>query len=86
MTKYATRTCNKCGIRKPQNEMIKTTESTGVSASTNFQRKNSTRFYSGRSKTVFYCKDCGKPSSGLGTFFLVVVICCLAFMFFGADV
>jgi len=58
---YTKRTCNKCGIRKPQPEMVRKTE-TSMSVSTNFQRKNSTRFY-GRPKTVWYCRSCANSSA-----------------------
>lgn len=69
---YATRTCEKCGVRKPQNEMIKTTKSVN-SASVNPNRSKSARIYS-RNKTVFYCKDCGKPVSFGSILFLLIVV------------
>lgn len=73
---YTKRTCEKCGIRKPQPEMVRKTK-TQVSASTNFQRKNSTRVY-GRPKTVWYCQDCANQAS------TEVFLAILGLMAFGA--
>lgn len=69
---YTKRTCNKCGMRRPQPEMVKRNE-TSISASTNLNRKNSTRFY-GRPKTVFYCKGCVPTSIGEILIGLIVAV------------
>ena len=58
MAEYAKRTCHKCGIRKPQPQMVKKSVPQ-YSASTNLQRKKSTRVY-GRSKEVFLCESCAE--------------------------
>ena len=76
---YTKRTCNKCGMRRPQPEMTKRTESTGLSASTNLNRKNSTRIYSGRKKTVFYCKGC-EPTNYAGIFLVMVAAVIVTFI------
>jgi len=77
---YTNRTCNKCGIRKPQPEMVKKQE-VAVSASTNPKRKNSTRLY-GRPKTVWYCKECDSARSNIGGVITVVVIAVVLGMIF----
>lgn len=69
---YTNRTCNKCGIRKPQPEMVKKSE-LAVAASTNFNRKNSTRVY-GRPKIVWYCQECDSARSERRWRFVSVVI------------
>lgn len=74
---YAIRTCEKCGIRKPQNEMIQASKSQ-TAASINPSRKKSGRLYV-RDKKVFYCKDCGKPFN-FATFFVVSVVVIISIM------
>jgi hypothetical protein len=74
---YAIRTCEKCGIRKPQNEMIEA-KKTQTAASINPSRKKSGRLYV-RDKKVFYCKSCGKPFS-FGTFLAVCAVVILGIM------
>lgn len=69
---YTIRTCEKCGIRKPQNEMIEA-KKTQTSASVNPNRKKSGRLYV-RDKKVFYCQDCGKPFNFFGFLCLLVLV------------
>jgi hypothetical protein len=58
---YAKRTCNACGMKRPQPEMVKRSESK-MSASTNLYAnkngKRNARLYSGQRRTVFYCPGC----------------------------
>lgn len=85
MSEYSKKTCYDCGIRKPQPEMRRVTE-TKINHSHGYSHKTkkttTSRAYS-NSRKVFVCQPCAQKrtdSSNSNLGFLILVVCVVAFL------